>query len=308
MIQISSISPDSHYKKYLDPEINFEMMDYFNDLHASVVKDVPDLSSFGVNYIQNKDFFRSPELSKVDLLISGCSQTFGVGMKEDLIWPTLLARESDLSYNNLAFPGGSAESIVDNIFRHIYKFGKPKYLRVLFPDMFRFVFLENRFAKLPVVPSSYSSNEIRFVDCQTVFHPRVTEKYYAPPILANSIMPRAIAFRRNIFSIKELEMFCKHANIDFKWSTWCDGFQGYLKENEKNMIFNNYVKRSWYFMPKENRFWLGEDFVPLDKLCHKSLEELDPDLFMRAADYKFHKRNYHMGSHDHLHFSQLMRI
>ena len=116
MIQISSISPDSHYKKYLDPEINFEMMDYFNDLHASVVKDVPDLSSFGVNYIQNKDFFRSPELSKVDLLISGCSQTFGVGMKEDLIWPVLLARESDLSYNNLAFPGASAESIVDNIF------------------------------------------------------------------------------------------------------------------------------------------------------------------------------------------------
>lgn len=282
-------------------------MDHFNDLSVWEVQDQKDLSSFGVYYNQNKDFFRSPELSKVELLTSGCSQTFGIGMKEDLIWPSLLAKESGLSYNNLGFPGASAESIVDNIFRHIYKFGKPKHIRILFPDMFRFVFLENRDSI--VVPAKNSTNEIRFIDCQTVFYKnKIREKYYMTPIVANTILPRSNAFRRNIFSIKELELFCKYADIDLKWSTWCDGFQGYLKKYEKNMIFNNYSKRTWYFIPKENKFYIGDTLNNLENICHKSLQDMDPDIFMWAADHSFTKRNFHMGSHDHLHFSQLFKI
>lgn len=282
------------------------MMSYFKDLKTLAVVEQQNLSTFGVTYEVNSGLFRSPELSKVDLLISGCSQTFGIGMKKNLIWPTILAG-NNISYNNLAYPGASTEAIVDNIFRHIYKFGKPKYIRVLFPDMFRFVFLENQ--NCVMIASNKKIDDIRFVDCQAELHKEIIkQKYYPNKIIANQVMPRAIAFRRNIFAIKKLELFCKYADIDFKWATWCPGFNGYLVKYEKDTIFNNYVEKKWSFDPAHNKFFINDNLYTEDTVCHQELKTQDPYLFLRAADYSYTKRNWHMGSHEHLHFAELLSI
>ena len=99
-----------------------------------------DINNYGdsVNiYNTNSYGHRSEEFRKVDLLTAGCSYTFGSGIDSNGIWSTLLARTVGGSHSNLAIPGWSIESIVDNIHRYIYKFGAPKVIFVLFPDQNR---------------------------------------------------------------------------------------------------------------------------------------------------------------------------
>ncbi len=102
-----------------------------------------------VFYELNNDFHRSESFSTLDknktnVLFAGCSVTFGEYLPEGYAWPShvynyMKDNFSDLGeFHVLSYPGGTASKIVSNIFKYLKNYGKPDYIMVLLPDMFRY--------------------------------------------------------------------------------------------------------------------------------------------------------------------------
>lgn len=89
-------------------------------------------------YNYNSFGYRSKEfIQNEDLLIAGCSHSFGLGIPEHETWGSIVAKQNNLSYSNISIIAGSITTIVQNIFAYIRKFGKPKNLMILFPEFNR---------------------------------------------------------------------------------------------------------------------------------------------------------------------------
>ena len=95
-----------------------------------------------LDYSVNSHGYRGPSLGKSDLLTSGCSQSFGVGVPENLTWTHMLAKNNGITYNNLSYPGNSTIAMVEDVFKYFEEYGHPKYLRLLLPDFLRFKFIK----------------------------------------------------------------------------------------------------------------------------------------------------------------------
>ena len=66
-----------------------------------------------VTYHINKHGFRGPMVENCDLLALGCSNTMGIGVAQDNIWCSVVARELNQSLTNL----GSGGAGLDTVFR-----------------------------------------------------------------------------------------------------------------------------------------------------------------------------------------------
>jgi hypothetical protein len=102
-----------------------------------------------VEYKINSDGFRTEHFEdstdKDIILATGCSFTFGLGLPEKYTWPKLLEAElnkdADLfKLYNLGFPGHGYFIIIKNIFSFIKKYGKPKAIFIVFPNINRDVY------------------------------------------------------------------------------------------------------------------------------------------------------------------------
>ena len=70
-------------------------------------------------YSINSKGFRSKEFEpNTDIIFSGCSFTFGVGIPEDAIWGVQVANNLKMSYSNLSIPGDSVMGIINNIYQY----------------------------------------------------------------------------------------------------------------------------------------------------------------------------------------------
>ena len=99
----------------------------------------------GIDYITNSKDFRSPEFKKnTDLLIAGCSFTYGVGIPQEFMWAEIVAKDLNLSHANLSMPGDSVVGQVKKIFAYFKEYGHPKFLCALFPDFGRFLYPQNK--------------------------------------------------------------------------------------------------------------------------------------------------------------------
>ena len=89
-------------------------------------------------YTLNKHGYRSPEFdSGPDVIITGCSLTYGLGIKEEGIWGPLVCNELGFSDVNLALPGTGVNFAVNNLFSYFKEHGHPKAIICLFPDFYR---------------------------------------------------------------------------------------------------------------------------------------------------------------------------
>jgi len=101
--------------------------------------------------------YRCPEFKPLpnggkNVVVLGCSHTFGEGLEENEIWPSLVAKESNkiLRWWNLARPGGNADQMV----RILY--GTEK---VLFPKIIVACWpAQNRRERLDKMPQNLTSN------------------------------------------------------------------------------------------------------------------------------------------------------
>ena len=101
----------------------------------------------GTSMNTNSYYFRGPELSKDnELLILGCSFTYGAGIDEssiNLTWPHVLSNKTNKTFSNISRSGDSAAGQVIKAFAYFKKFGHPKAVIALFPSFERFLHIGN---------------------------------------------------------------------------------------------------------------------------------------------------------------------
>jgi hypothetical protein len=191
-----------------------------------------------VLYKLNKDGFRSKNFEpykndQLNVLVSGCSLTFGEGVPEEVSWPSMLQSElsevsnKDVVLYNLGYPAASIQLIIKNTISFINKYGKPKFLFMLLPNIDRgLIFDKSKKKYVTAIPGYFQPKEDKRREESKVYID-FSENYEISDILLH------VSIQINL-----LESFCNEAGILFKWSTWNEDSQKIFKE----LGFKNFLE------------------------------------------------------------------
>jgi hypothetical protein len=238
--------------------------------------------------------YRSPEFGKVELLTAGCSQTFGMGVEEEHIWPTLLSNKLNMTYANLGNPGASPQLIVENIIKFISDYGKPKAVCVVFPSLYRFRFVLRH--DILVSGDQYQDNSTatHAGNLTMLFKGTLLEtrpKFSKLPHEIIEVLPYEAALYLSLTSIKHLIEYCKIGEIPLFMSSWYPSTEEiFLKKKELSLSTPEYLS-----------FDLADDFYEDPRrinYCHSNTHNLE--FWDKGLDVAMH-----MGAHQHIHFAEL---
>lgn len=248
------------------------------------------------SYIQNAYGFRSKNFIKdEDLLVAGCSVTYGLGVPEEHTWGSIIAKNNNISTSNLGNPGDSVDGIVSNLFAYFKIFGNPKNLFCLFPDFNRM--------RLPINSDWFELEDDRILHYpywkfKTLnFGEMPDKKYFKRPFPASEIIPNDIPFSQSVSAIHYLEEYCRSNNINLKWATWDYRAQEIVSLSE---AFNNFIEIDGHFchFPPSPRL----PHINFNK-CHTELEEEAGMYFISGSDTKM-GGNGHPGVHSQIHIAE----
>jgi hypothetical protein len=152
------------------------------------------------NYSHVSEDFVQVDTEKTNVLFAGCSVTAGEYLPYGYSWSHHVY--SHLKENNsnigpqqiLGFPGGNASKIIANIFKYVNIFGKPDYIFLLLPDMFRLY-------------TAYESH----------FAPEIT---YAEGATINDLMFPFQGMYQYQMDYRNLEIFCSLLGIKLLSTSW----------------------------------------------------------------------------------------
>lgn len=301
----------------------------FNNIHVfqqlteptlqEVVIDIRHKSADPTEYILNSNNFRGPDHGPTDLLIAGCSQTFGIGVSEEVTWGAKLSKMLGLSYANIALPGASPQTIVESIFSYIKEHGAPRAVCINFPSVYRFK-IPTR-ADIATYPYGHL-NETLFESEQTTapstnsviirdmnMAPTGTslddvvnwQTYSKRPYDITKVLSYESALYLTMMSINYLIEYCKSANIHLVFTTWYPDADKFLSEKKRRTLSAEHKARNKMDMSGytplndiETCIWYPEELGD----CHLNEENLP------FWDYGLDKPG-HMGAHAHLHFAEL---
>ncbi len=278
-------------------------------------------------YNFNSKGYRSIEFSKNnELLVAGCSFTFGSGVPEETIWGNVIADKLDVSASLLALSGISTSFIVEDIFRYFKSYGNPKMLLCMFPNPGRVdIPCDNK-----VLTTGRSENPIVYTVHVLGDGDPDRHKYLKQPYNVDQIASEHMGLYASIKSIRMLEQYCSATGIDFIWGTWDESFNRLILELNKfnDFNFDNYFDLPSYVYASHNDTLLTEDvpafsdFVKHSECkgnqkekyldcrcfygCHKDLlDTYGPDQFIRGLDHLVVGDAYaHPGVHLHAHFAE----
>jgi len=259
----------------------------------------------GIEYTLNKKNYRSPEFVKgTDILFAGCSLTWGAGVPEKNIWSSVVAKNLNLSYANVALSGDSVYGQVKRIFAYFKEFGHPKYLYALFPEFYRMPIIVNK--KLFTTSAKIDPSDPNLM--QNAFIPGNIEKDFKVairPFIAEQILSPEFPHFLSAQSLNMLEAYCEVAGIKFAWSTWDQKQFLVLKqlkgENYKTLVDIEMQNWSIDYDTIEDRYLKDGQRV----LCHEELRSSGPKYFDLGSDSKYGIRNAHWGSHRHQHVAEI---
>jgi hypothetical protein len=102
----------------------------------------PEYTETSITYCCNSYGYRTPEFDVDSLAPSifclGCSFTYGIGVRQEETWPSLVQqRFPEYNVHNLGSAGSSGDTIVRTL-TNIGKLLNPKILLILWPEVFRF--------------------------------------------------------------------------------------------------------------------------------------------------------------------------
>lgn len=247
--------------------------------------------------------FRTPKIENKDLIALGCSQTYGMGVCEENTWAALLAKELNLSYANIAVPGMSIARSVTSFFSYIEKYGKPKAVTILLPDMYRiYMPAGNPHTWADDVPKE---DKIKMVNTTIVKYSGIEGPWtkIAPaiskrPHRVEEIIYPEISYSQGFLMLNILLVFCKYANIAVVVDTW---------DEELSHILN-----SLDYLSEEVFSNAHVDHPEKGCLVHEKIKEtLKHDEFYYATDRTksvdaAEEYKSHMGVHSHVHFAEAM--
>lgn len=198
-------------------------------------KTLPEIDGIDTNV--NSYGYRSDEFENVsdNFLFSGCSFTWGAGLPDNSSWAYYVNKSlGGERFHSLAQSGNSAENIIDNIYRFIRQFGKPKAVIVLFPNL-------QRFSVYNKTDDGVSYLSYLFHDHNPDYHPLldsqedldfINKKVFLPEYLEYSFLNR----------VKQLEEYLEAIGVPFYWSTWNYNVSTIIDETS----FKGYIPMSGY--------------------------------------------------------------
>jgi hypothetical protein len=261
------------------------------------------LNSYG--YRANKFDFGESEI-----LYTGCSQTYGRGVKMDSVWGELIASKLGKSATNIGRDGAGIASLVDSVYIYLANNKKPEKIYALFPDLGRSdIIINKKYAATQDAKSMFSSSR----SYTPLYHSGVVDhnfglalsgihvlknkyktKIAKSPYAVEDVYPYEDSMYKNIRAIKQLETLCNLLGIELIWSTWDAGFEKSIEKLQSiGYEFKNYVPTGCSAWVKHN----GE-YPKLD--CHSDLEAEHAGYFHIGCD-----KIGHIGAHHHIHISEV---
>ncbi len=275
-------------KRIWSSVFEFQPMDNTADGPVIPLRDTINEYSF------NSTNFRGHEHGNKNFLAAGCSQTFGEGVPFESIWSSKLAEMfGEPEYANLGIRSASTMSVVARVFAYIQKYGNPKYIACLFPDLTRFeYYIDPKF--------SISRWNMGQTGAQSVhLMPRNVErpKYIKSPFFIQDVISQGFVDMISMDYIRMLDLYCKSNNIEFRWSTWDSDFCMLYKDNPDKL--DSYVGL-------DNDLSLLQVLDESRKVeCHFDLYEKYGENFFVGADHICDPKEHgHMGAHKHAHIAE----
>jgi hypothetical protein len=267
------------------------------DLTYSVKYKINEHGYRGKNFLENKE-----------ILTLGCSQTFGMGIPENFIWPQVFSDKTNTEFHNLASPGDSLQGQVYKAFQYFKEFGHPKFILGFFPiARMELPYIPNVFGKINHDGSSDDGKQkpiiqrIRFeTNSDHWLKGSKIQKYSKIPHNPENVIPIQISIFYNFMFIQILEQYCKTNNINLIWTFYDDpiDFESYFKK-ELPELLNNYISiKSALEYVSTCHISKNKNYANINQ-CHKELS--DHPLFNHAADCDHSKNQI---GHFSIHFNQ----
>jgi hypothetical protein len=246
-------------------------------------------------YHLNSNGYRSPEfVEDPEIIYSGCSQTYGIGLPEEYMWSNIMSRTLGVSkYVNLSQPGQSIQGAVNSLMNYFLLYGHPKKLYVLFPDMLRYVSPYNSEINTPWVSGTKKPGMHPHSGVETVhlLNRDSIPSYSKRPHNQYDITPIELPIYLSITSIQHLIQYCSTNKIDLTWGTWSKdthlAFSEFLPAIGLRLDMSSYVDT-----------FTGLIGQPTELSCHANEGAESSDLFEKAADQK------HLGYHNNIHIAE----
>jgi hypothetical protein len=246
-----------------------------------------------IEYSINDHGYRSEKFDKTnEVLILGCSQTFGSGIPNELTWPDIFSNSISKKYSRLAMAGDSINGQVYKAFKYFEEIGNPEIVVALFP-LYRleYTIVPNKF----VSSASWNQAETNKIGIgMAFFYEEYLTKISKHPHNPEYVIPREFAIFYNFMFIKMLEQYCESHNIKFIWSIYDDSD---LLEVMQSMgkVSKNYLQTS----DLEN---VSKYNPQKHEGCYSDF--IDHKLYTWAADFNEKKRLGHWGIHTHQHMAE----
>lgn len=246
-----------------------------------------------------------------EIIASGCSITWGLGVPELGRWTDLLSKKISKSIVNLGNPGDSVENICMNTMQYCLNTKMPKVIFCFFPDFFRSnVIVDKEFYKSRVNRGSLGTKDYlestfcnpRIVkDNKSFFMEIENQKYIEDSTSPHQLISDSVKF------IYILESFCLSNNIKLYWTTWDAATSSILEELSKIKDFK--LKNFTSFYPPNSEY-TGIGGLILEK-CNPDTHEhefKDHASWAVGSDYAFVDgvktfKNSHPGIHVQEHIS-----
>jgi hypothetical protein len=169
----------------------------------------------------------------------GCSCTVSMGLIEEYSWPSLIRSLTGLKVNNLSAPAAGTDFVCSLAIDSFAKYGKPKKLLALFPDIYRLWTLSPSSNSCDgmthtVHASWHTDVDEYFLDVRHSFISGLDRPDTASPMLFKnylgeySTFPPDLTIFNSLSTLEILIKFCNINDIEFKFSSW---------ENDANSIF-----------------------------------------------------------------------
>lgn len=171
-----------------------------------------------LSYSFNTNNFRSKEFHKnTNTVTLGCSHTLGIGVPENLIWPSFVKELTGIDdVVNLGKPGASIALQVRMLATYVRTYGAPKMVLCNFPEITRYQHITE-------------SGEI--VDGHTNVG------------MADNSYTNEQASTQSILALGDLEAICNANGIVLRWQIWMDTGENF--EHKLLNSFASYVKNKY---------------------------------------------------------------
>lgn len=259
----------------------------------------------------SKEFYNNPEI-----ITAGCSVTAGVGLPHNFLWPEIIEHITNQKINNVSRNGASIARIIYETFLHIKKYGTPKQIFLLLPELSRHWLQQQE-------KNSWGPGRDLTYDPQNKTYtyrggPHKKPKHHTHTSLDNhkTLIPLDMVVSENLKALEHLLTFGDITNTEIKIYSWDN-----ITDHElKKIGYTQYQQPPPHQTNKQNPLKYSPKIAgpggwgwpkPTQPFGTIGCCELQPQnkyqklMWNAAADWNTKKPRAHPGLHAHIHTAEI---